>query len=303
MSMDRIKSARLMTAIKTPYLADGSFDYEAYDRLVERQIEYGVEGLIVGGTTGEGHLMNWDEQLKLIAHTAKTYGDKLVVVGNTGSNNTREGVHATREGFDAGMHAALQINPYYGKTSTEGLLAHFETLLKIGPAFIYNVPGRTGQDIVPEVMKEIAKSPNFIGSKECMGNDRIRQYEEQGIPCWSGNDDQSFEGLHRNQSHGVISVTANVVPGLMRKLMDEDDKELNQKMQELFGWLFSEPNPIPLNNIMMMMGLAKPVFRLPYVPMSKAEREKGKAILESFNAPEVPAINVMDDKDFILVTE
>jgi 4-hydroxy-tetrahydrodipicolinate synthase len=301
--MDRIKSARLMTAIKTPYNPDGSFDYDAYDRLVERQIENGVEGLIVGGTTGEGHLMNWDEQLKLTAHTAKTWGDKLVVVGNTGSNNTREAVHATKEGFAAGMHAALQINPYYGKTSTEGLLAHFNTLLELGPAFVYNVPGRTGQDIVPEVMKEIAKSPNFIASKECMGNERILQYEEQGISCWSGNDDQSFEGFHRHQSHGVISVTANVVPSLMRRLMDEDDKELNQKMQELFAWMFSEPNPIPLNTILMMMGLIQPVFRLPYVPVSKAEREKGKAILESFNAPEVGEIKVLEDSDFILVKE
>ena len=104
-SVDEIKATRLITAIKTPYLPDGRPDLAAYDELIEKQIEGGVEGVIVGGTTGEGQLMSWDEHIMLIAHTAKLYGDKLQVVGNTGSNSTREAVHATSQGFAVGEEA------------------------------------------------------------------------------------------------------------------------------------------------------------------------------------------------------
>ena len=104
-SVDEIKATRLITAIKTPYLPNGKVDFAAYDSLVEKQIECGAEGLIVGGTTGEGQLMSWDEHIMLIAHTAKLYGDKLQIVGNTGSNNTREAVHATSQGFAVGEEA------------------------------------------------------------------------------------------------------------------------------------------------------------------------------------------------------
>jgi len=109
-------------------LSNGKVDLAAYDALVEKQIEGKVEGLIVGGTTGEGQLMSWDEHIMLIAHTAKLYGDIIKVIGNTGSNSTREAVHATQQGFAVGMDAALQINPYYGKTSPAGVMAHFSAV-------------------------------------------------------------------------------------------------------------------------------------------------------------------------------
>jgi len=112
------------------------------------------------------------------------------VPGNTGSNSTREAIHATEQGFAVGMHGALHINPYYGKTSNEGLIKHFESVLGMGPTIIYNVPGRTGQDITPPVIEKISGNPNFVGVKECMGNERIGAYVDQGLTIWSGNDDQ-----------------------------------------------------------------------------------------------------------------
>lgn len=123
--VEDIRKLAVITAIKTPYLPDGRFDLEAFDQLLNLQIESGAEGVIVGGTTGEGQLMSWDEHIMLIAHTVNCFGDRIKVVGNTGSNSTREAIHATEQGFAVGMHAALHINPYYGKTSHEGLLAHF----------------------------------------------------------------------------------------------------------------------------------------------------------------------------------
>lgn len=113
--------------------------------------------------------------------------------GNTGSNSTREAVHATEQGFVVGMHGALHINPYYGKTSNEGLVKHFDSVLGMGPTIIYNVPGRTGQDISPSVIERISGNPNFVGMKECVGNDRVGAYVEKGLSVWSGNDDQFHE--------------------------------------------------------------------------------------------------------------
>lgn len=272
---EKLKQASLITAIKTPYLENGEIDLATYDQLLEIQIAAGVDGIIVGGTTGEGQLMNWEEHLMLIAHTVSKYKDQILVIGNTGSNNTREAIKATEYGFATGMHAALQINPYYGRTSIEGVVKHFEKVLEIGPAFIYNVPGRTGQDLTPDVIEPLAKHENFIGVKECAGNERIAHYEKQGIACWSGNDDEAHDARHLHGAHGVISVTSNIVPKQFRTLMDSRNDELNQSLQPLMSWLFCEPNPIAINTALMMTDAVKPVFRLPYVPLNEAQQAQG----------------------------
>merc|ERR1712159_548924 len=131
--------------------------------------------LIIGGTTGEGHLFSWEEHLVLIAHAKTQFKGRVMIVGNTGSNSTAEAVNATKKGFAIGMDASLLINPYYGKTSKAGVLQHLEAALKFGPALIYNVPSRTGQDITPDVIYQLKDHPNFVGVKECMGPDRIKE--------------------------------------------------------------------------------------------------------------------------------
>ncbi len=300
--MRQIQDAALITAIKTPYLENGEFDLDSYDQMVERQIKGGVQGLIVGGTTGEGHLMNWDEHIMLIAHTVNRFSNDLVIIGNTGSNNTRESYKATQQGFAVGMDYALQINPYYGKTSEEGLLSHYNRVLELGPIIVYNVPTRTNQDIPTAIIEELSAHENMIGVKECMGRERISHYEKQGIMCWSGNDDQSHDSKHIDNAHGVISVTSNLLPGTMRKLMDSPNEELNNRLQKLFKWLFCLPSPIPLNTILAMMGLVKPVFRLPYVPASQEIRTQGKKILEELGLDEIPEVLLdLKDSDFIIV--
>lgn len=281
MNIAEIRQKSLITAIKTPFDQRGKIDLKTFDYLVEQQLKFGVEGLIIGGTTGEGHLLDWEEHLMLIAHSVNSYGNDLLIVGNTGSNNTREAIKATRYGFASGMHASLQINPYYGKTSLTGVERHLKATIDIGPAFVYNVPGRTGQDILPSVIQSIASSENFIGVKECVGNQRIAEYENQGIACWSGNDDESFDGRHQHHSHGVISVTSNIVPGLMRKLMDsKNESALNLSLQPLFEWLFHQPNPIAINTALAMTGAVDPVFRLPYLPLDEIARQTGLELLQ-----------------------
>ncbi len=286
-TLEQIKQASLITAIKTPYLANGEIDLAKYDELVEIQITAGVDGIVVGGTTGEGQLMNWEEHLMLIAHSANKYGNKLLIVGNTGSNNTREAIKATKYGFASGMHAALQINPYYGRTSIAGVNEHFKRVLDIGPAFIYNVAGRTGQDLTPDIIEPLAQHPNLIGIKECGGNERIAHYEQQGIACWSGNDDEAHDARHVHKAHGVISVTSNLIPGLFRQLMDTKNDSLNTALQPLMNWLFCEPNPIAINTAMMMTGAVNPVFRLPYLPLNEEQQQIGLPLINQLNEADV----------------
>ncbi|MDN3377436.1 MULTISPECIES: 4-hydroxy-tetrahydrodipicolinate synthase [unclassified Pseudoalteromonas] len=286
-SLEQIKQASLITAIKTPYLSTGEIDLATYDQLVEQQIAGGVDGIVVGGTTGEGQLMNWEEHLMLIAHSVNKYSDKLIIVGNTGSNNTREAIKATEYGFASGMDAALQINPYYGRTSIAGVKEHFKRVLAIGPAFIYNVAGRTGQDLTPDIIEPLAQHEHFIGVKECGGNERIEHYEQQGIACWSGNDDEAHDARHIYKAHGVISVTSNLIPGLFRQLMDTKNVELNRSLQPLMNWLFCEPNPIAINTALMMTAAVNPVFRLPYVPLSAQQQAEGIELINALSVEDI----------------
>ena len=298
--MKQLKAASLITAIKTPYTSSGEVDFPTYDILVQKQIDAGVDGIVVGGTTGEGHLLSWEEHLILIAHSVHKFGAELLIIGNTGSNNTAEAIKATINGFAAGMDATLQINPYYGRTSTAGVIDHLTRTLDIGPAFIYNVPGRTGQDLTPDIIETLAKHKNFIGVKECGGNERIAHYEKQGIACWSGNDDESHDGRHQYGSHGVISVTSNIVPGLMRQLMNNKNVELNASLKGLMQWLFCEPNPIAINTTLMMTGAVAPNFRLPYKALTKEQRQQGFELLNALNLNDRvgESLSLLEDDDF-----
>lgn len=269
------------------------------------QIEDGVEAVIVGGTTGEGQLMSWDEHIMLIGHTVNCFGGSIKVIGNTGSNSTREAIHATEQGFAVGMHAALHINPYYGKTSVEGLVSHFDSILPMGPTIIYNVPSRTGQDIPPLVIQRVAKSANLAGVKECVGNDRVENYTKRGIVVWSGNDDECHDSRWSHGAVGVISVTSNLVPGLMHELMfGGKNRSLNSKVMPLMKWLFQEPNPIGLNTALAQLGVVRPVFRLPYVPLPLAQRLEFVKLVKEIGRENFVGerdVQVLDDNDFILV--
>lgn len=269
------------------------------------QIEDGVEGVIVGGTTGEGQLMSWDEHIMLIGHTVNCFGGSLKVIGNTGSNSTWEAIHATEQGFAVGMHAALHINPYYGKTSFDGLISHFKSVLEMGPTIIYNVPSRTCQDIPPDVIQSLGNSPNLAGVKECVGNNRVEGYTRNGMVVWSGNDDECHDCRWDYGGTGVISVTSNLVPGLMKELMfGGRNPSLNSRIMPLIEWLFHEPNPIGLNTALAQLGVVRPVFRLPYVPLPLAKRVEFVNIVNQLGRENFVGekdVQVLDDDDFILI--
>ncbi|KAL6582343.1 4-hydroxy-tetrahydrodipicolinate synthase, chloroplastic [Orobanche minor] len=310
--VDAIQPLRLVTAVKTPYLPNGGYDLEAYDRLVNMQIAAGIEGIIIGGTTGEGQLMGWDEQVMFISRTVKNFGDRVKVIGNTGSNCTSDAVKATELGFAAGMDAAMYINPYYCRTSNEALVAHFSAVLPMGPIVIYNIPSRTSQDIPPEVIYTLlAQSPNLAGVKECTGDvERIRDYTKNGITVWTGNDVESYDLRWHHGATGVMSVAANIIPGFMHQLMFEgyDHSALmNEKLKPVFDWLFpsTHPNPIALNTALAQLGVVRPIFRMPYMPLPREKRVEfvklvGKLGRENFVGDE--PVQVLEDEQFTVVT-
>jgi len=289
-----------MTAVKTPYLPNGQIDLESYDNLVNMQIANGVEGILVAGTTGEGHLMSLNDKVMLIAHTVTSFGDKVKVIGNTGSNSTSQAISVTEQGFAVGMDAALHINPYYGKTSMEGLVAHYNSVLSIGPIIIYNNPSRTAQDIPPSVVEKLAQNPNFVGIKECIANERVKKYASQGIFVWTANQKESHEG-----AIGDVSLASNLIPSLMVKLMNEGmNPSLNSKLIPLFDWLSLEVIPIALNTALAQLGVIKPVFRLPYVPLNRERRVEFVKLVKQIGRDHFVGENdveVLDDEDFIIV--
>ncbi|XP_057455321.1 4-hydroxy-tetrahydrodipicolinate synthase, chloroplastic-like isoform X2 [Lotus japonicus] len=304
--MEDLRSLRFATAVKTPYLPNGRFDLESYDNLVNMQIANGAEGILVAGTTGEGYLMTWDDQISLIAHTVKSFGDKVQVIGNSGSNCTSEAIKATERGFAAGMDVSLQINPYYGKTSADGLVAHYSNVLSVGPVIIYNVPTRTSSDIPPSVIEILAPNPNLVGVKECVGNDRVKKYTSEGLVVWTGNDEESHEARWECGATGVHSVAGNLVPGLIRKLMFEGkNPTLNSKLMPLFDWLFHVPVPVALNTALAQLGVIKPVFRLPHVPVPVEKRIEFVNLVKEIGREYFVGdkdVQVLDNDDFILVS-
>ncbi|KAJ1413654.1 Schiff base-forming aldolase, active site [Sesbania bispinosa] len=304
-SIEDIRSLRLITAVKTPYLPNGQIDLEAYDNLVNMQIAHGVDGILVAGTTGEGQLMSLNDKIMLIGHTVNCFGDKVKVIGNAGSNNTAQAITASEQGFAVGMDAALHINPYYGKTSMDGLIAHYNSLLSIGPLIIYNIPTRTAQDIPPSVVEILAQNPNLVGIKECVGNDRVKHYASEGIVVWTANDEESHDAIWEFGAVGNMSVASNLVPGLMRELMFEGkNPTLNSKLMPLFDWLSLEPVPVALNTALAQLGVIKPVFRLPHVPLPLEKRIEFVKLVKELGREHFVGdkdVEVLDDHGFIIV--
>lgn len=295
----------MITAVKTPYLPNGQIDLEAYDNLVKMQIENGAEGILVAGTTGEGQLMSIEDKIMLIAHTVNSFGKKIKVIGNAGSNCTSQAINITQKGFAVGMDAALHINPYYGKTSMEGVIAHYNSVLSIGPIIIYNIPSRTNQDIPQSVVEILAQNPNFVGVKECVGNERVKSYVNKGIVVWTANDEESHDAIWEYGAIGNMSVASNLIPGLMNELMiGGKNVSLNLKLMNLFDWLCLEPNPIGLNTGLAQLGVIKPVFRLPHVPLGLERRVEFVKLVKEIGREHFVGdrdVQVLDDHDFIIV--
>ena len=263
------------TAIVTPMYPDGSVNFEKFRELLDYQINYGTDAVVVCGTTGESATLNTEEHVKTIECAVQHVNGRIPVIAGTGSNDTAYGIELSKEAESLGADALLMVTPYYNKTSQSGLIRHFNAMADAVsvPVILYNVPSRTGCNILPKTCLELSKHENIVTIKEACGN--ISQIAEtmalcgEELPVYSGNDDQTVPIMSLG-GIGVISVFANILPKTMHDIaascLGGDFKTasaLHLKYLDLMNALFCDVNPIPVKAAMNMLGLEVGEPRLP----------------------------------------
>jgi 4-hydroxy-tetrahydrodipicolinate synthase len=280
-------------ALVTPF-RDGRVDVERLESLVQFHVEAGSHGLVPCGTTGESATLSHEEHELVIETVVRAADGRVPVVAGTGSNSTAEAIRLTLFAQEVGADGALLITPYYNKPTQAGLLAHFEAISKETdlPLVVYNVPSRTGVNMLPPTVIELAKIPNVVGIKEASGNidQAVEILRGCDLDVLSGDDSLTLP-LMAVGAKGVISVAANVVPKLMVDLVDlaaagdfAGARVLHLRLQPLFKALFLETNPIPVKAAMAMQGLIRPEIRLPLTELSVAPREALERALRELGA-------------------
>ena len=281
----------IATALITPFTVSGEVDYETYGRLIDWQIESGIDALVSCGTTGEGPTLSDAEHKEVVRFCVERANGRVPVIAGTGSNDTAYAIELTKFACDAGADAMLVVTPYYNKATQKGLIASFSAIADAStrPLILYNVPSRTGCNIQPATYAALADHPNIQAIKEANGN--ISSVVEtmslvQGkLDLYSGNDDQIVPILSMGGA-GCISVLSNILPRetceITCRFFAGDvagAAQLQMKYLPLVNALFSEVNPIPVKAAMAAMGWGENVLRLPLTPMEDASREKLFALM------------------------
>lgn len=274
----------MATAIVTPMHTDGSIDYEALSRFVEFQIDSGINGLVVMGTTGENATIEPEDQKKVIAYTVEKVAGRVPVIAGTGTNNTEHVLHNTRNACQVGADAVLVVTPYYNKATQNGLITHFTAVADEStlPVILYNVPGRTGCNLLPKTVAKLSEHPNIAAIKEATGS--LAQMIEimhlcgDKIDVYSGEDGLTVPMMAMG-AKGTISVLSNVAPRQSVAMTDaclRGDYAAAAKMQcdllPLINALFSEVNPIPAKAATAAMGFGADALRLPLTSMEEQNR-------------------------------
>jgi 4-hydroxy-tetrahydrodipicolinate synthase len=270
-----------MVALVTPMLVDGTVDNQALSRLIEFHISMATDAIVAVGTTGESATLDHHEHCRVLRFIVECVGGRVPVIAGTGANSTREAIELTRCGMEAGVDACLLVTPYYNKPTQEGLFQHFKAVADAVPIpqILYNVPGRTACDMLPETVARLAVLPNIIGIKEATGDvTRCQMIIERcgaRLDLYSGDDAMALEILLQG-GKGVISVTANVAPKAMHEMCDaalkgdhHTAKQINHRLGGLHRDLFIESNPIPVKWALTEMGMIPPGIRLPLTPLSQ----------------------------------
>ena len=279
------------TALITPMTADG-VDYNSLAKLLDWQLEQGINALVIAGTTGEGSTLTDPEHEKVIEFSVKRVAGRCPVVASTGSNDTAHAVYLTKFACDAGADGILAVTPYYNKATQNGLVKMYTTIADASskPLILYNVPSRTGINIEPETYAKLADHPMISGIKEANGNISkiVHTFQLVGdkLDIYSGNDDQIVPILSMG-GKGVISVLSNPMPKKTVEICDKffagDVKgaaALQCELLPLINALFSEVNPIPVKAAMSAMGFCENYLRLPLVPIEEAHWLKLQALMK-----------------------
>jgi len=270
-----------IVALVTPMKANGDVDWDALTRITELHIEKGTASIVAVGTTGESATLNCDEHIEVIKFIVDQVAGRIPVIAGTGANSTSEAIELTQAAKEAGADAVLLVTPYYNKPTQEGLYQHYKAIAEAVdiPQILYNVPGRTACDMLPETVLRLAGITNIVGIKEATGNlERARFLIDsvpEGFAVYSGDDATAIE-LILMGGDGNISVTANVAPGEMARLCQlgldgdiEAARALQEQLMPLHTNLFIEANPIPVKWAMHEMGMIDSGIRLPLTPLSE----------------------------------
>jgi len=292
-----------IVALVTPMHVSGEIDYESFRQLILWHIEAGTQSIVVNGTTGESATLSPAEKLELLTLAVKTANGKVPIIAGTGTSSTATTIQETRAAASCGVDACLVVTPYYNRPTQHGLFLHYKAVADSTelPVITYNVPRRTGCDLLPETMASLAAVPNIIGIKEATG-DLVRVAALKALVgdrfvLLSGDDASAMEFM-RQGGQGVISVTANVMPELMQqmcKAMLEQDyfsaQNINNKLALLHTALMSEPNPIPTKWALNKLGKIAAGIRLPLTELSQPLHSMVTAALDqiamSATSPEV----------------
>lgn len=287
------------TALVTPFDSLDRVDFGAFARMLDRQLEAGIDALVVGGTTGESAVLRDRELQALVSFAVVHVSGAVPVIAGTGCNDTARCAERNAMAARCGADGALMVTPYYNKTTQDGLKAHFRTLADraLLPLILYDVPSRTGLHMTPETCAELARHPNIAGLKAAAGDfselARLRRMAPE-LDIWSGNDDQVVPLLALG-GRGVISVVSNLLPGpvarMCRAFREGNIPEaagIQLALQPLIEQLFAQVNPIPVKAACAMAGLCGEGLRLPLVPLEEPHRsrlraEMGKWGLQSVN--------------------
>ncbi len=282
-------------ALVTPFREDESVNYEKLSELIEEQIKKGTDALIICGTTGEASTLSHEEHVEVIDYAVKAVKGRIPVVAGTGSNCTETAVYLSKEAEKSGADGLLIVTPYYNKATQKGLITHYTMVAESVslPIIMYNVPGRTGCNILPETAVTLAKNvKNIVGIKEATGNlsqvARLMALADGCIDLYSGNDDQIVPILSLG-GKGVISVLSNVAPTQTHDICArffDGDVEGSRKMQldaiPLIDALFSEVNPIPVKEAMNLMGMQAGPLRRPLSPMEPQNKERLEKAMKAY---------------------
>jgi 4-hydroxy-tetrahydrodipicolinate synthase len=280
------------TALITPFKVDQSVDYDALKKIVKQQLDGGVDALIVIGTTGESPVIDFDEREKIISLVVKEVKGKIPVIVGTGTNNTKKVIELNKQSENLKADGVLIVNPYYNKGTQESLVEHYKFISERTklPIILYNVPSRTGMNILPETVVRIHKEcKNVVAIKEASGNisqiAHLISIKPKSLSVISGNDDQTL-AIMASGGDGVISVFSNPYPAQMKMITEamlnnkfKEAQALNNKYLSMMNALFVETSPAPVKYVMSKLGLCENVLRLPLLKTTrKAEELLDKAM-------------------------
>jgi 4-hydroxy-tetrahydrodipicolinate synthase len=281
----------ILTALVTPF-RDGEVDEPALRALVDAQIDAGIAGLVPVGSTGESATLSHTEHARVVEGVIEAAAGRVPVVAGTGSNSTREAIELTLHARDAGADGALLLSPYYNKPTQEGIYEHFAAIERAAgfPLVLYNIPGRTASNMLPETIGRLAELEHIVGIKEACGDlDQIAHVIARcpdDFAVVSGDDALTLPLLSIG-GKGAISVTSNVAPKQMLEMLDAwhrgdtaRAKEIHLQLLPLFDALFCETNPIPVKAALALMGQVTDDIRLPLTPITEASRERLQVVLK-----------------------